>query len=78
MNSDGIDRAANDEAARTLLNDKGGTGLETDGEHERPSRGVAAVDATSGEVTGGGSGTGGGNPGEDFDDDHAAGSNTAR
>lgn len=42
------------------------------------SRGRAAIDPVTGEVQGGGSGAGGGNPGEDYDDDHTAGSNSAR
>ncbi len=36
----------------------------------------AKIDRASGEVRGSGSGAGGGNPGEDYDDDSAAGSAT--
>jgi len=65
---DGIDRAGNDEAARTLLSPapelKATAGL------------LPAIDPATGEVAGTGSGAGGGNQGEDFDDDHTAGSNT--
>lgn len=73
-----IDRQANDEAARKAL------GLKVDGASDGAesgngaSRGVAGVDPRTGEVFGAGSGTGGGNPGEDYDDDHTAGSNTNR
>lgn len=67
---DGIDRAANDEAARVLLNPspemKATAGL------------LPEIDSATGEVAGTGSGAGGGNRGEDFDDDHTAGSNTVR
>lgn len=71
--SNGIDRVGNDAAARD--------GLDLDKGPDRPrraSRGLAGVDPATGEVSGAGSGTGGSNPGEDFDDDHTAGSNTAR
>ena len=45
------------------------------GEREESERGrPAGFDPRSGEVTGSGSGAGGGNPGEDFDSDPMAGS----
>lgn len=70
MSGDGIDRAHNDEAARTLLRPDdgrpGGHGI------------LPPLDPASGEVVGTGSGAGGGNRGEDHDDDHTAGSNTVR
>lgn len=72
---DGIDRRSNDEAAREALGGDRGDG--NDGV-EGASRGVATIDPDTGEVSGGGSGAGGSNPGEDYDDDHTAGSNTAR
>lgn len=68
--SNGIDRAGNDAAAKSLL-------------HPSPAQAATAgllppIDPLTGEVVGSGSGTGGGNGGEDHDDDHTAGSNTVR
>lgn len=73
---DNIDRAGNDAAARDLLGTNAPDEASVSPGHA--TRGVAGVDPLTGEVVGAGSGTGGGNPGEDFDDDHTAGSNTAR
>lgn len=70
----GIDRGGNDDAVRKALHPASGLKPAEDG----ASRGVAAIDPRTGEVKGGGSGAGGGNPGEDYDDDHSAGSNSAR
>jgi len=70
----GIDRGGNDDAVRKALNAVPNIEPTEDG----ASRGVAAVDPRTGEVKGGGSGAGGGDPGEDYDDDHSAGSNSAR
>lgn len=72
---DSIDRLGNDAAAREALgSDAGHTRREA-----RAKAGVLpSIDPVSGEVSGTGSGTGGSNSGEDYDDDHTAGSNTAR
>ena len=70
LRRDGMDRLHNDEAARKLLRPDDGTAM---GEHILPP-----VDPATGEVHGPGMDTGGGNAGEDYDDDHTAGSNTAR
>ncbi len=73
----GIDRQGNDEAVRDALGADGANPVGTN-RVGGGSRGVAGIDPDTGEVSGGGSGTGGSNPGEDYDDDHTAGSNTAR
>lgn len=70
---DGIDRQGNDEAVREALSP---ATLGTPG--NGASRGPARIDPLTGEVSGAGSGTGGSSAGEDFDDDHAAGSNSVR
>lgn len=67
---DGINRLNNDEAARELLRPDYRTGM------EEPI--LPFVDPANGEVRGPGMGAGGSNAGEDHDDDHTAGSNTAR
>lgn len=69
----GIDRAENDAAVARVLH-----GSEPDGARVGASSVSPTIDPVTGEVSGTGSGTGGGNAGEDFDDDHTAGSNTAR
>ena len=69
----GIDRAGNDAAVARALH-----GSEPDGRRVGSSSVSPTIDPVTGEVSGTGSGTGGGNAGEDFDDDHTAGSNTAR
>lgn len=76
VGGDGIDRAGNDAAARAALGMDARRSL--DEGRERTSSATPAVDEVTGEVSGTGSGAGGSNPGEDFDDDHTAGSNTAR
>lgn len=68
LKRDGMDPLHNDEAARKLLRPDDGTAM---GDNILPP-----LDPVTGEVTGPGLGAGGGNAGEDYDDDHTAGSNT--
>lgn len=70
---DNIDRVGNDEAVRrALISDP------RPQDEDGASRGRAAIDPVTGEVSGAGSGAGGSVAGEDFDDDHTSGSNTVR